>query len=217
MLISSLYSSENEIDGNEEITEDDESDLLSQIDIKTSLEKMANSQQVNSNPKLSKKLDESNTLNGEESFINQGSQIKGEGGNDALQFPLGVRIKKEVLEDPREENEADDDDLDSDNFDGKHRKIKKRPSLGQRSNISGKLPRQILNKSNSEEDRIEILKKVVSEIPDAGQIWKAVRTRILSQCQIWDLLMDKVLMYSTIYFMNTIILNLCLICTYKLF
>ena len=164
--------------------------------MKARLEKIENGEQSLSESKQFKNMDDANNLNNEESCLNQDDAIKGEGGNDVLQFPLGVRIKKEVL-DPREEGEEgcedDDDEMDSDNFDGKPRKIRKRQSLGQRPNMVGKVPRQILNKGNTEEDSIELLKKVVSEVADAGQIWKVVRSRILSQCQIWDLLMDKVL------------------------
>lgn len=42
-----------------------------------------------------------------------------------------------------------------------------------------------------DDDDVKMLKSVVAGIPDASVIWKVVRGRILSQCQIWDLLLDK--------------------------
>lgn len=44
---------------------------------------------------------------------------------------------------------------------------------------------------SEENDVVQVLKNVVGEITDANVIWKVVREKILSQCQIWDLLMDK--------------------------
>ena len=179
-----------EVNGSDEVTEDDGSDLLSEMEMKARMGKVENGPQHISDPKQFKGANDRNSQNNEESCFNQEGVIKGENESDSLQFPLGVRIKKEVL-DPREEG-SDDDELDLDNINGKLRKPGKSQNTGQRSNVIGKVPRSVENKGNTEEDSIEILKKAVSEIPDVSQIWKVVRSRVLSQCQIWDLLMDKV-------------------------
>ena len=164
------------------------------MEMKSRMGKVENGPQHISDPKQFKGGNNRNSQNNDESCFNQEGVIKGENEGDILQFPLGVRIKKEVL-DPREEGEGgsdeDDDELDLDNINGKQKKTGKSQNTGQR-NVIGKVPRIVQNKGNTEEDSIEILKKAVSEIPDVSQIWKVVRSRVLSQCQIWDLLMDKV-------------------------
>jgi len=65
--------------------------------------------------------------------------------------------------------------------------------------VIGKLPKKLSNKLNNEEESVEALKKAVADIPDVSQIWKVVRPRILSQCPIWDLLMDKVIEKLELY------------------
>ena len=177
------------MNGSDEMTEDDGSDLLSQMEMKARLDKVGNDPQ-NTSDRRTHTGDQTQTK------LGQGNAIKGEDENDDLQFPLGVRIKKEVL-DPREEGEEDsanqDGQLDLGNINAKQRKTAKRQSIGQRPNVIGKMSKLTPNISNSDEDNIQVLKKVVAEIPDVGQIWKAVRPKILSHCQIWDLLMDKVI------------------------
>ena len=180
-----------EINGDEDVN-DDGSDLLSQIEMKARIDKLQNGTQD------AKQLQIPNDSFGASSEASSGTHknaIKGENEGDVLQFPLGVRIKKEVL-DPREDDdggsEDDEEEMESDNIGTKQRKPTKRPSTGQRPNVIPKIPRAVSNRPKTNEENMEILKKVVAEIPDVGQIWKVVRTRILSQCQIWDLLMDKV-------------------------
>ena len=180
-----------EINGDEDVN-DDGSDLLSQIEMKARIDKLQNGTQD------AKQLQIPNASFGASSEASSGTQknaIKGENEGDILQFPLGVRIKKEVL-DPREDDdggsEDDEEEMESDNIGTKQRKPTKRPSTGQRPTVIPKIPRAVSNRPKTNEENMEILKKVVAEIPDVGQIWKVVRTRILSQCQIWDLLMDKV-------------------------
>ena len=163
------------------------------MELKGRLGKVENGQECNSETKHFKNAEQSNT-NIDKSSRNPENAVKGESGNDVLQFPLGVSIKKEVMEPRDGEGGYDEDEMDSDDFDVKTRKMKKRQSLAQGPIMAGKLHAQMMNQPDSEEDSIETLKKVVSEISDAGQIWKVVRSRILSQCQIWDLLMDKVFM-----------------------
>ena len=98
--------------------------------------------------------------------------------------------------DPREEgSEEDEENEESDNINIKSSKGNKRQSVGQRTNVIGKTPQNISNKSSNDDDNIEALKKAVADIPDISQIWKIVRPRILSQCQIWDILMDKVTLH----------------------
>jgi len=180
---------DNELNGGGDITEDDGSDLLSEMEMKVRLGKTGNEPQNISDPKQYKASKDTNSSNIENPAYSNHNIIKGENNEDVLQFPLGVRIKKEVL-DPREEvSEEDGDELiESDN---KQSKTSKRQSPGQRTNVIGNLPQKSSNKSNNEEESIEALKKAVADIPDVSQIWKVVRPKILSQCPIWDLLMDK--------------------------
>ena len=184
---------DDEINGGHDMNDDDDdSDLLSQIEMKTRIDKLQNGTQ---DAKQLKIPNASLGTSSESPSAAQKNAIKGENESDVLQFPLGVRIKKEVL-DPREDDdggsEDDEEEMESDNISTKQRKPTKRPSTGQRPNVIPKLPRAVSNRPKTNDENMEILKKVVTEIPDVGQIWKVVRTRILSQCQIWDLLMDKV-------------------------
>ena len=160
------------------------------MEMKVRLGKAGNEPQNISDPKQYKANKDANSSNIENPAYSNHNIIKGENNEDVLQFPLGVRIKKEVL-DPREEGSEEDGDelIESDN---KQSKTSKRQSPGQRTNVIGKLPQKSSNKSNNEEESVEALKKAVADITDVSQIWKVVRPRILSQCPIWDLLMDKV-------------------------
>ena len=162
------------------------------MEMKARLAKLGNDSQNTSDPKQFKAIKETNDLNVEDPSFSQHNTIKGESNEDVLQFPLGVRIKKEVL-DPREEGSEEDDD------DSDHVNMKPGRGGNKRTNVIGKLPQNVSNKSNEEEDKVEALKKAVADIPDVSQIWKVVRPKILSQCRIWDLLMEKVNLYFVVF------------------
>ena len=174
------------------MTEDDGSDLLNEMEMKARLGKAGNNSENISNPKQFNVNKQINGPSTEGPSFSQHNTIKGENNEDILQFPLGVRIKKEVL-DPREDvGEEGENEQESDNINMTPLKGSKRLSAGQRTNVIGKTPQNVSNKSNNEDDVVEALKKAVADVPDVSQVWKIVRPRILSQCQIWDLLMDKV-------------------------
>ena len=191
------YFAESDVDGGGDMTEDDGSDLLSEMEMKARLGKAGNNSENVSNPKQFNVNKQMNGPSTEDLSFSLHNTIKGENNEDILQFPLGVRIKKEVL-DPREDvGEEGKDEQETDNINMTPLKGSKRSSAGQRTNVIGKMPPNVSNKSNNEDDVVEALKKAVADVPDVSQVWKIVRPRILSQCQIWDLLMDKVTL--TIY------------------
>ena len=46
-------------------------------------------------------------------------------------------------------------------------------------------------KTEIEESDVEKIRSSLAEVKETSHIWKAVRERILSQCRLWDLLLDK--------------------------
>ena len=71
-----------------------------------------------------------------------------------------------------------------------YREIEKLP-VDKEQMISELQSHDLVVKTESHEQNNELLKKIVSEVNNPSVIWKSVREKILSQCRVWDLLLDK--------------------------
>ena len=125
--------------------------------------------------------------------LTEGSQpIAAVNSNSCMQSAEATKEQQEQNNDKMTDDEEEEDVKDGilESYSRLSGEVKKE-LLDAKREEDGEEDEELEDDEAEEDPRVSKLKALVEEVNDASLIWKVVRSRILSQCQVWDLLMDK--------------------------